>query len=131
MLEREFAEQLIQKSGQDEFILRKLIQDPGSPEEGIGFHAQQMVEKLLKAVLALHKIRFPRTHDLESLVKLIDQNNIKRPEILHHLGDLTPYAVEFRYDVLPMTDENPLDRSWIMNIVEEVKEWVELEMNKA
>jgi len=36
MLEREFAEQLIQKAGQDEFILRKLIQDPGSPEEGRG-----------------------------------------------------------------------------------------------
>jgi hypothetical protein len=46
MLEREFAEQLIQKAGQDEFILRKLIQDPGSLDEGIGFHAQQMVGKL-------------------------------------------------------------------------------------
>jgi HEPN domain-containing protein len=130
MHEHEFAEKLIQKAVQDEFILKKLVDDPESPEEGIGFHAQQAVEKLIKAVLALNKVVFPRTHDLENLVKLIDQNNINRPKVLDQVGDLTPYAVEFRYDALPLDEENYLDSSWVMKLVEETKQWTNKELNK-
>ena len=32
-------------------MLRRLAQDPNSPTWGLGFHAQQAVEKALKAVL--------------------------------------------------------------------------------
>lgn len=130
MREHDFAEQLIKKAIQDEFILKKLIGDPESPEEGIGFHAQQAVEKLIKAVLAINKILFPRTHDLENLVKLIDQNNINRPHILDQVGDLTPFAVEFRYDALPLEEEDYLDRSWVLLIVEETKQWANGELYK-
>jgi hypothetical protein len=48
---REHAEVLLRKAQQDEFALEKLAPDPASPDEIIGFHAQQAIEKSLMAVL--------------------------------------------------------------------------------
>jgi len=50
---RELAELLLQKAQQGEFALDKLMPDLDSPDEIIGFHAQQAIEKMLKAVPAL------------------------------------------------------------------------------
>jgi hypothetical protein len=37
---RERAQLLLRKAAQDEFTIEKLISDPASPDEVIGFHAQ-------------------------------------------------------------------------------------------
>lgn len=39
--------------------------------EQICFHAQQAVEKSLKAILLFYKVDFPLTHDLEELVDIM------------------------------------------------------------
>jgi HEPN domain-containing protein len=44
------------------------------PTDTVCFHAQQCVEKYLKAFLAALGKPFPRTHDIESLVLLIPKN---------------------------------------------------------
>lgn len=41
------------------------------PTATIGFHAQQCVEKHLKALLVVRGIDFPKTHDIEKLVVLL------------------------------------------------------------
>jgi HEPN domain-containing protein len=41
------------------------------PTDTVCFHAQQCIEKYLKALLVLRAIDFPRTHDLEKLVSLL------------------------------------------------------------
>ena len=38
----------------------------------IAFHAQQAIEKALKAVLVRGGVEFPKTHDLEELLELIE-----------------------------------------------------------
>ncbi len=48
MRSRELAELLLRKAAQDEFTLKKLSPDPASPDEVLGFHAQQAIEKMLK-----------------------------------------------------------------------------------
>ena len=63
----------------------------------ICFHAQQAVEKSLKAVLLFYKVDFPLTHDLEELVDIHDRNGIPLPKEMLDVGILTPYAVEARY----------------------------------
>ncbi|MCX6641570.1 MAG: HEPN domain-containing protein [bacterium] len=68
----------------------------------ICFHAQQCVEKMVKAVLVLNEIDTPKSHDLNELV------NIMRPyldisDILPNPGILTPYAVTTRYPGTWMT----------------------------
>ena len=41
------------------------------PTDTVCFHAQQCVEKHLKALLALSKTDFPKTHNIEELMALL------------------------------------------------------------
>lgn len=66
------------------------------PTEIVCFHAQQGVEKYLKALLTLLDIDFPKSHDLGELLKLLPQDkNI--PLTIHEAEKLTDYAVSARY----------------------------------
>jgi HEPN domain-containing protein len=66
-------------------------------DEITGFHAQQAVEKALKAVLALRSLVPPRTHDLLALRGLLEDAGSEPPLSVDELAALYPYAVEFRY----------------------------------
>jgi HEPN domain-containing protein len=77
-----------------------------------GFHAQQAVEKALKALLCARDIDFPRTHDLENLANRLAANGPALPVAVTSLRALTPYAVDFRYDDEPiymLTEEDMRD----------------------
>jgi HEPN domain-containing protein len=65
------------------------------------FHAQQAIEKYMKAVLSFHRIRFPFTHDLEELHALLEARNIMVPVGADALAELNPFAVKQRYDKPP------------------------------
>lgn len=65
--------------------------------EQICFHAQQAVEKAVKAVLLFHKVDFPFTHDLQDLLDILETAGIPVPPELSDIAVLTPYAVETRY----------------------------------
>ncbi len=62
------------------------------------FHAQQAVEKSLKAVLFLKLIEFRRTHDLVTLAALLRRRGIDPPVPHEALRRLNLFAVTFRYD---------------------------------
>lgn len=64
----------------------------------ICFHAQQTIEKCLKAVLFCHHIEFRRTHDLEMLSSLLTEHRITLPLSAEQLASLSPCAVMLRYD---------------------------------
>lgn len=104
---------------------KKLIGDPASPDDILGFHAQQAVEKTLKAVLALHDVRFPFVHDLKTLVDLLGKNNILFPKELEEVKRLTPFATVFRYDYLPADPRSDLDCLWALELVRRVRAWAE------
>ena len=69
----------------------------GVLHEQVCFHAQQTVEKTLKAVLLFCNIDFPLTHDLEELIDILERAGISLPQEIRDIGTLTPYAVETRY----------------------------------
>ncbi|MBF0603915.1 MAG: HEPN domain-containing protein [Nitrospirae bacterium] len=60
------------------------------------FHAQQAVEKYIKAVLFQNQIEFRRTHDLTVLTRLLEANRITSPVPDGRLKTLNPCAVDFR-----------------------------------
>ncbi|HEV8578552.1 MAG TPA: HEPN domain-containing protein [Thermoanaerobaculia bacterium] len=67
-----------------------------SPTDTIAFHAQQCVEKYLKALLTLKGIDFPKIHDIEELVARAG------PDVMISLSvqeqrRLTTYATVTRY----------------------------------
>lgn len=47
---------------------------PAAPLTTTCFHAQQCVEKALKAVLMAHQVYFRRTHDLEEIAGLLAES---------------------------------------------------------
>ena len=60
------------------------------------FHCQQCAEKYLKALLILHGVHFPKTHDLRLLMELIPDQvgfRLTKPEVV----PLNRYAIEGRY----------------------------------
>ncbi|MBI4388553.1 MAG: HEPN domain-containing protein [Nitrospinae bacterium] len=75
-----------------------LRNSPEAHSSVVCFHAQQAVEKLLKAVLYLNLIEFERTHDLVKLAELLRDNGVRPPVSDDELHKLAPFAVTFRYD---------------------------------
>jgi len=76
--------------------------------DAAGFHAQQSIEKYLKAILQLKSIRFEKVHDLLALMKLCLPFV---PELEMHkelLSYLNPFAVAFRYPGESATREEAL-----------------------
>jgi HEPN domain-containing protein len=64
--------------------------------ETICFHAQQCVEKYIKALLVLCRMDFPKTHDIRRLVTMLPPD--VRPDLSAVEQDtLTPYATATRY----------------------------------
>lgn len=76
-------------------------------DEIFGFHAQQAVEKALKAWIAASGEEYPLTYNIaRPLVILQDKGG--EVEKFWELVEYTAYAVKFRYDL--DTIEEPLDR---------------------
>jgi HEPN domain-containing protein len=88
----------MQKADSDRLNAHRTLQTTG-PYDTACFHAQQAVEKYLKAVLALAGLPIPRSHDLEDIynecLAVAPALVLDRME----LSALTPYAVQLRYDM--------------------------------
>jgi HEPN domain-containing protein len=93
-------------------------------EEIFGFHAQQAVEKSLKALLSLIGRSYPRTHDLAALLELVEGSQVTIAPDVGELVELTDFAVQLRYESYEYDDE-PLDRQAIVRrmavLVEQVQ----------
>lgn len=93
------AQILLIKAAEDE----KALQSDGLSESILGFHAQQAVEKLMKALLSQLSVPFELTHNLERLDTLLKANQEILPTTPLSLVDLTDFAVVYRYDLLFQT----------------------------
>ena len=122
----EQARLFLQKAAEDEILLNKIIADDDISDSIFGFHAQQAVEKLLKAVLAARSIRIRKTHNLRELMDLLADSGIPLAESLTDLDFLTPYGTLGRYENLPFSA--PFDRQTMRRLVRETRTWVELQI---
>jgi len=85
--------------------------------ETFGFHAQQAVEKALKAWLAAKGVLYPRIHDLDRLLDLLREEGAAVPLEFDALGVLSDFGVAFRYEAYEEPDE-PFDRARMIGQVE-------------
>lgn len=95
----------------------------------IGFHAQQAVEKWLKAVIAANGGTFERTHDLDRLIEGAQGLGHELPIDADEVIALTQYAVPFRYDDL--LDSEPLDRDKTIAVVSQIGSWSRTRISKS
>jgi HEPN domain-containing protein len=112
---------LARKAAEDAVALRELEGNPEIADSILGFHAQQAIEKWLKAVLADKGVEFEYTHDLRHLIGLIETAGIPFPLDTPEVVMFTEFAVPLRYEDL--LDAEPLDRRVAVNLVNEVGEW--------
>lgn len=92
------AAALMLKAAHD-LIAARAILAAGDAFDMACFHAQQVVEKSLKAVLALYEIEYPWRHDLGELLELAKPLTPDVAQYAERIINLAPYAVEIRYEV--------------------------------
>ncbi len=74
------ARDWVQKTENDlKNAIYTLKMEEDCPTDTVCFHAQQCVEKYLKAFLVLRRINFPKTHDIKELIVLLPSNS--RPKL--------------------------------------------------
>lgn len=96
--QRDFAMLLLRKAGEDRAAVRALLDDESISDDVIGFHAQQAIEKAMKAVLVVHGVAFRRAHDLNYLLQVAEEGSVEVPDDVAATRWLSPWAAEFRYD---------------------------------
>jgi HEPN domain-containing protein len=100
------------------------------PYRLIAYHAQQCVEKHLKAYLVFHQVDFPYTHNIARLLELCDQNTSTNwVEELKQAEELTPFAITTRY---PGQDDEVTKREAeiAVNVADQVREVVRIALRK-
>lgn len=109
--------------------MRRLAPDPEIDDEAVGFHAQQAIEKWLKAVMALQRLEEARIHDLGRLLEILGEAGVDPPPGAEWLDDLSIYAVPLRYSDL--LDAEPLDRDAALALVDEVRGWASVQLRSS
>jgi HEPN domain-containing protein len=117
--EIEAAELFLGKAASDLAAARLLASDDDQDDDVVGFHAQQAVEKALKAVVAVRSLEIPRSHDLGLLIRLLDLAEHELPVAIRQADWLNPWAVALRYDHPGAT----LDRSLAVEVADESLLW--------
>ncbi|MGN6373674.1 MAG: HEPN domain-containing protein [Solirubrobacteraceae bacterium] len=95
---RDLAEQLLRRAADDEAAVGAMLPLESVTDAILGFHAQQAVEKSIKAVLAARNVDFPFIHDIGGLAELCEEVGASLPGELDGVDRLTPYAAGLRYD---------------------------------
>jgi HEPN domain-containing protein len=122
----DLARRFLVLADRDIRAFHKLSDDPEIDDEVVGFHAQQAVEKCLKAVLIKHRVEQRKTHDLQRLIDLLIQNNLPSPPLCEGIHTLGPFAVELRYDLMAT---EPLDREQAHTVVAAVRSWAQQQVS--
>lgn len=99
-----------------------LVDNAAIHDSILGFHAQQVVEKAIKAVLFRLAVMVPRTHNIAQLLLALDAATIGAPPHAEVLDALNPYAVAARYGAL---DAGELDRAVTLAWVNDLLAWAD------
>ncbi|HEM62253.1 MAG TPA: HEPN domain-containing protein [Chloroflexi bacterium] len=116
------AQMLLRAAGSDWKTVELLLEHRDAPVSSVGFHAQQYLEKVMKAVLVSNAVIFHRTHDLEELADLLERRGIELPLPKAQLRRLNPFAVTIRYEDIELT---LTDIDTVAEMMENAQAWVE------
>src|ERR1700674_4664077 len=116
MSDIEHARQLLAMAERDLTALKGMADFQTFADEIFGFHAQQVVEKSLKAWITALGSDYPFIHDISALLTRLEALGC---EVGHFwdLVELNAFAVQFRYETLDIAEE-PLERFKLVANVE-------------
>jgi HEPN domain-containing protein len=108
--DKDHARQLLDMANKDHSALSHMVDSANFSDEVFGFHAQQTIEKALKAWIAARGLVYPKSHDVSALVKILrddGQDLSKFPD----LEDYTVFAVQYRYEAYDSEDDIDRDEA--------------------
>jgi len=123
--ERNYVEQWLEKAANDLLAARLILDHQPIILDISCFHCQQAVEKYLKTFLIFHKKDFPKTHNIDLLLKTCSTINDRFKEV--DVKNLEDFAVRTRYPhdfLLPLAEE----AEEFYQITLEIKELVIMEI---
>ena len=106
--DKEHAEQLLRMAAKDRMALASMLDAQSFSEEVFGFHAQQTVEKALKAWIASLGSMYPKSHDISVLIKILTESG-QDLRMFPDLEEYSVFAVQYRYEAYDESEE-VLDR---------------------
>ena len=115
----EEAARLLRAARSDLRAAEALAADAQQEDDVVGFHAQQAVEKAIKASLVASGVEIPYSHDLGYLLDIVAQQVGDIPVSVADADWLTPWAVAARYGVT----EGSLDRRAALATAIETLAW--------
>jgi HEPN domain-containing protein len=120
--QRDLARELIDLARDDLAAAEALLDVAAVSDAIVGFHAQQAVEKALKAVLASASADFPFTHNIALLMQLCDDAGFELPPSLADADLLTPYGVAERYGA---RSPGTVDRATALGLAAQAIAWAQ------
>jgi len=99
-----------------------VLNNPLIDESILLFHLQQAAEKYLKSLLSFRNIHFAKLHDIKKILDLFTEYGIETPPNAEAFIELTPYAVEGRYDLI--VNDN-IDIHQFITLIDQLKIFVE------
>lgn len=110
------------EKAEDDFIVANR-EYKGKPPvyDAVCFHAQQCVEKYMKAVLQENDIEFEKVHDLVFLLRKLRKFIPILEKYKEELAELSSFAVEIRYPGLRASKE---DATNCISVVENIRKVV-------
>jgi HEPN domain-containing protein len=123
------ASVLLTMADKDIDLLRFIVSSGVIADEIFGFHAQQAVEKSLKAWIIGAGGTIDRIHDVRRLLIVLQDLGFD-VDCYRELIPLNSFAVQFRYEAMEEEDV-PLDRADTLNKVENLHEYVKAFQTKA
>jgi HEPN domain-containing protein len=117
------AEQLLLMASKDMKAMDLMIAPESIDDEIFGFHAQQAVEKSLKAWITVIGGTYGYIHDLRVLFLTLRELGCDI-EKFRQLILLTPFAAQLRYEPLETVDE-PLNRPEVRKEVQKLYDHVQ------
>jgi HEPN domain-containing protein len=121
MTPRDLAEVLLKKAEDDFTTLKVVAADERVVDRNVGLHAEQAIEKGLRAVLTAAGIRAKGTrHNIDLLIELL-RERFDIPDWLDEASALSPFAGVIRYMDVPV--DEPVNREATGFLVERTLEW--------
>jgi len=117
---KKITEEWIMKAERDYLVAVRELKAEPPITEAVCFHAQQCVEKYMKAILQENEAEFEKIHDLDVL---LGQCMNFMPELENHrdeLVKLSTYAVDVRYPGFDVTEEEAKECAEIMEEIRRV-----------
>ena len=117
---------MLESAQRDAAAYHALVRNAEIHDSILGFHAQQVVEKALKAALFKHGVHVPRTHNIAQLLDVLDDAAVLAPPHADWIDELNPYAVAARYGLV---EAGRLDRQRTLTAIADLLAWASLQVS--